>query len=266
MSATDFKLLNEGENWKQTHGTATTSLIDEYQNIIRQLPLYTKGGKVSKFNFVGTCSPFQTDSIHFASINFAQGSGHKTQFDIDKFCQENVAKSSIETLKKDVVNCRFLAQYPKVWKFILEVHASKGFSCPLTTSGLAVSFPKFKNASEDTILSFFKTLATHPTAIPVSQLGGVAQFHMYRGSFLASVAFSDFCSSISHEQKEEIVSQVQRGDYDAKLALDKSDFKSIISLLSSGKSIDYPSFQNSQEERVALEGKENLMSIISGRK
>jgi hypothetical protein len=28
MTASDFKLLNEGENWKQSHGTATTGVID----------------------------------------------------------------------------------------------------------------------------------------------------------------------------------------------------------------------------------------------
>jgi hypothetical protein len=59
MTSAEFKLLNEGENWKQSHGTASTTVIDEYQNIIRQLPQYTKGGNVCTYYF------FQTDSIPF---------------------------------------------------------------------------------------------------------------------------------------------------------------------------------------------------------
>jgi hypothetical protein len=53
--------------------------------------------------------------------------------------------------------------------------------------------------------------------------------------------FTEFASSLTTELKEQIVEQVKRGDYDAKLALDKCEFNSVITFLSSKKFINFDS-------------------------
>ena len=193
MSPTEFKLLNEGENYKQTHGSAFTSLIDDYQNIIRQIPQYSTGGK---------------------------GTGSKPGFDLKRFCAENlVSGGSVASLKKDISNAMFFFKHPSVWEFVLDHHSNNGWPAFFTQSLLHTCIPKLSKESPETILKFFQQLSTK-TTITAGQASGLATQITTRERFLNSAIFENYKKNNTEDQIKKMVEQVEHGDLDAKLTFD----------------------------------------------